>query len=493
MVFASSAVVSALDVPAAVLDVTGRLVAGNGAWHRDGTLPRHPGEALGPALRPDQVELAAAAVADAGRGRSTQLTCQLADGRAALLRAAPLADREGSPYALVTLRPAPPSAPPVTAAALAALGHRMRAPTSGIAAMIDALLAHPLDHGVRDMIEAARRSAAVLETTMAELIELAARARITEEAPTGATQPSTQPHGVPQPHRTTPPSAQPQPQPQPQPEPPAGGQATGPAAVAQLPGGRVLLAEDDEINRGLLGRMLTVLGLRWDPAENGAAAIEATLARHYDVILMDARMPGIDGMEATRRIRAAEQGDRHTPIIALTANTLDDDRAAYLAAGMDGYLAKPVRLDTLRVALTPYLAQPASGAGSAPGAGRGAGDAVDLDVGQLAHLAVQVRDTAHVAATLRMFVQDLPVRCLAIADAAERLDQVGLEDTAHAMKSTCVMLGAATLADLCRRLELEAKDGDWAQLHRLVAAVQPAADRVTAAARRYLAKDPARV
>ncbi len=118
----------------------------------------------------------------------------------------------------------------------------------------------------------------------------------------------------------------------------------------------ILVAEDNEINALLARSLLTRLGHRPTVATNGNAAVDAWLSAReagvpYAVVLMDVHMPGADGIEATRRIRAAEAGETRTPIVALTANVFDEDREACLAAGMDGFLTKPLDRERLAAAL----------------------------------------------------------------------------------------------------------------------------------------------
>ncbi|MFI1991580.1 ATP-binding protein [Actinoplanes sp. NPDC020271] len=126
-----------------------------------------------------------------------------------------------------------------------------------------------------------------------------------------------------------------------------------PVTVPPLPAGRVLLAEDNDINRTVFRRMIQLMGVTCDAVPDGAAAVEAVLGGDpYDVVLMDVQMPGTDGLEATRRIRAAGSP---TPVLALTA-TDPADLALCLAAGMNGRLSKPITLPELRSALSPYLA-----------------------------------------------------------------------------------------------------------------------------------------
>jgi CheY-like chemotaxis protein len=114
---------------------------------------------------------------------------------------------------------------------------------------------------------------------------------------------------------------------------------------------RVLLAEDNPINRRVALLMLARLGYQADVAEDGQEVLEAVRRQRYDLILMDVQMPEIDGIEATRRIRAELPPERQPHIVAVTANALEENREACFAAGMDEFLAKPVLLDVLREVL----------------------------------------------------------------------------------------------------------------------------------------------
>jgi PAS domain S-box-containing protein len=136
--------------------------------------------------------------------------------------------------------------------------------------------------------------------------------------------------------------------------------AAAPSAISAAGGLSVLVAEDNEINALLVRALLAKLGHRPTMAGSGRAAIECWLAARaagtpFDRVLMDLHMPGMDGLEATRRIRAieAEDGTPRTPIIALTANASAEDREESLAAGMDGFLVKPLDRERLATALAP--------------------------------------------------------------------------------------------------------------------------------------------
>ncbi len=119
---------------------------------------------------------------------------------------------------------------------------------------------------------------------------------------------------------------------------------------------RILLAEDNAVNQKVATRILGRLGATADVASNGAEAVaaverQAALGQPYDVVFMDVQMPVMDGLEATRRIRALGDAVAQPAVVALTANAMEGDREACLAAGCDDYLSKPVQLDDVRQAL----------------------------------------------------------------------------------------------------------------------------------------------
>ncbi len=122
---------------------------------------------------------------------------------------------------------------------------------------------------------------------------------------------------------------------------------------------RVLVAEDNAVNQRVARLMLEKCGCRVDVVENGALAVEAVATGIYDLVLMDCQMPVCDGFEATRRIRALAGPANGIVVVALTANALSGDRAHCLAAGMNDYLAKPVRRDALAELLSRYLPETA--------------------------------------------------------------------------------------------------------------------------------------
>jgi CheY-like chemotaxis protein len=130
-----------------------------------------------------------------------------------------------------------------------------------------------------------------------------------------------------------------------------------PAGAAMDPGMaerhplRILLAEDNVVTQKLALRLLQQMGYRADLASNGVEAIESIERQTYYVVLMDVQMPEMDGLEASRRITAKWQADKRPRIVAMTANAMQGDREECLAAGMDDYVTKPIRVDALVASL----------------------------------------------------------------------------------------------------------------------------------------------
>jgi CheY-like chemotaxis protein len=110
-------------------------------------------------------------------------------------------------------------------------------------------------------------------------------------------------------------------------------------------------AEDDQLNQKLIAKLLEIAGHRFEIVSDGRAAVEAVRRHAFDVVLMDVRMPEMDGVEATCEIRRSGGAARDIPIVALTANAMAGDRESYLAAGMTDYVTKPIDPKALQQAL----------------------------------------------------------------------------------------------------------------------------------------------
>jgi CheY-like chemotaxis protein len=183
--------------------------------------------------------------------------------------------------------------------------------------------------------------------------------------------------------------------------------------------------------------MLEARGLMVDVAASGIETIDAWLRVPYDLVLMDCLMPEMDGYEATREIRRRE-GARHTPIVAMTAAALPEDRARCLAAGMDEHMAKPVRASELDLVLTRFVASPAAPDGAATAA-----DALD-----------ETRATmgAGFAVLVRQYVADAAASLDAMRDAAERGDSSTIAAVAHRLQGSSGLVGATPIVTICQSL-----------------------------------------
>src|SRR5262245_44793328 len=117
----------------------------------------------------------------------------------------------------------------------------------------------------------------------------------------------------------------------------------------------VLVVEDHEINQELMQEMLQRLHCKVDTAKNGREAVEHASKKAYDMIFMDIHMPEMDGYEAAKEIRNRNGGEKHTRIIALTANVLQGTKSKCLEAGMDDYISKPIELKDIKAILDKYF------------------------------------------------------------------------------------------------------------------------------------------
>jgi|GEM_PF-6855451 len=223
-------------------------------------------------------------------------------------------------------------------------------------------------------------------------------------------------------------------------------------------GDRLLLVEDNELNRELALELLHAVDLVADVAADGLQAVDMAGIQQYDLVLMDVHMPHMDGMDATRAIRALP-GWQGTPIVAMTANAFEDDRLRCEAAGMNDVVTKPVDPAALYAALAKWLPAQQPGAGAAAGPPRGAPadfaflpELPGIDTRQgLAHCGGQV---AFYLKILRLF-HDGAVRTLtADFHAAHTAGDWALATRlAHTTRGASASIGAADLAALAGRME----------------------------------------
>jgi signal transduction histidine kinase/ligand-binding sensor domain-containing protein/DNA-binding response OmpR family regulator len=215
---------------------------------------------------------------------------------------------------------------------------------------------------------------------------------------------------------------------------------------------RLLVAEDNLINQKVALRMLEHIGYRADVAGNGLEAVEAVQRQKYDVVFMDVQMPEMDGYEATAQIRRLEGTSRHTTIIAMTANALQGDREKCLAAGMDGYIAKPIRQDDLVSALKEHPSEVNSARMSARG-GKASGDLLDESILTDLRELAGPEDPDLVEQLFTMFIAETPRSIAQMMAGNVSGEWEVVRKAAHKLKGTCKQLGIIGMVDLCQQLE----------------------------------------
>jgi signal transduction histidine kinase/DNA-binding NarL/FixJ family response regulator len=228
---------------------------------------------------------------------------------------------------------------------------------------------------------------------------------------------------------------------------------------------RILLAEDNSVNQRVGLLMLERMGYLADVAGNGIEVLEALCRQPYDLILMDVQMPGLDGLEATRRIRAEFPREWQPRIVAMTANVLREQREACLIAGMDDFVQKPVVFDDLRAALArcggpePEPLPEADLAAAEP-APEPPDDASLIDpsyldglrqLGELSGKPILQEIVAH-------YLAETPRRLERMRQALLRSDAEELNFVAHSLKGSSAQIGAVRLASLGAELERKSKD-----------------------------------
>ncbi|KAB2970667.1 response regulator [Zoogloea sp.] len=239
--------------------------------------------------------------------------------------------------------------------------------------------------------------------------------------------------------------------------------ATLPMQLPRFPGRRILLVEDNLLNQQVATEMLADAGLIVDLAENGARAVELASQRDYDAILMDIQMPVMDGITATRLLRAAPK-TRELPIVAMTANVMQEDRHRYLKAGMTDFIAKPIEpaalFRTLAANLSPEGIPEVLTAPVLPEEDKRTAfpqyiAGIDLKVGRSRLMGSDSRYARY----LRLFAEhsaELPLQLQAALDAR---DLATAQRLAHTLKGSAGQIGAEQVSAAAEALEKAVTDG----------------------------------
>jgi two-component system, sensor histidine kinase and response regulator len=227
---------------------------------------------------------------------------------------------------------------------------------------------------------------------------------------------------------------------------------------------RLLLAEDNPVNRKLVTKLLQKRGHKVDAVENGRAALDLIVSAQpgaFDAVLMDVQMPEMGGFEATQAIREHEKPTRlHVPIIALTAHAMAGDRERCLAAGMDGYLSKPIEVNDL-IATVERLG--AGEVGAPDAAARAKHSPVFDEQRALAHTGGDRRLLRQV---IGLFRSDCPASLRKIDRALRSRDSEALRMAAHAVKGAIATVGSPAGRDRAADLEMTARSNNWTEAER---------------------------
>lgn len=249
----------------------------------------------------------------------------------------------------------------------------------------------------------------------------------------------------------------------------------------------ILVAEDNEANQELTRQILEMVGFDVDVVEDGRAAVAAVEEKRYELVLMDIAMPGLNGVDATKAIRAGHGQHATVPIIALTASVSDGDRHRFRAAGMTDYMAKPIRLPHLLDIILRLLPN----AGDAKPTGEYLGELAArpaesgtaktiIDTGALSELTQEMRPEA-VAGLIDSFLADIESRANRVGEAAARGDVDALEREAHSLSGSCATFGAIGLRNLAVAVEQACLAGRGRQAIELSQKVAEAAEETRSA------------
>ena len=249
----------------------------------------------------------------------------------------------------------------------------------------------------------------------------------------------------------------------------AGAPPAAPTPAARGAAPRILLVEDNPVNREVAVAMLENLGCATEAAENGWLAIEAMTATTYDAVLMDCQMPIMDGLTAAGEIRRREHtsGAARVPIIALTANAMEGERERCLAAGMDDFLSKPFTQRQLATLLRRWLALRVL-----PESERRDLSRVPLiDSGVLRNIAALAKPTL-LNSMIDLYLQHSPGLIAAIETAAANMQAEALTQAVHTLKSSTSNLGGTRLAMVAKECENLVRGGAITQVAPIVAKIR---------------------
>jgi CheY-like chemotaxis protein len=255
---------------------------------------------------------------------------------------------------------------------------------------------------------------------------------------------------------------------------------------AMPPPMNILLAEDNQENIKVAGAFLERMGLTYEVAGNGEDALSALSGSTYDAVLMDLEMPVMDGLEATRRLRRGEAGEknRNIPVLAMTAHALHGYQQLSEEAGMNGYLSKPVSFRGLSEALLEVSGGEAAPAAEADAGERSRGilekDEVLKNLGDNEDLLREI---------FEIFLRGAPERMDKLRLALDGDDPATARREVHSLKGNAATIGAFSLSALAMRAHSLIKSGEAGKAREMLPALEESLARVLDLLRRELDKD----
>jgi len=244
---------------------------------------------------------------------------------------------------------------------------------------------------------------------------------------------------------------------------------------------RILLVEDNAVNRSVALGLLKTLGLRADTADDGEEALAALERAPYDLVLMDCQMPKVDGYEATRRIRRMEGAAGATVVVAMTAHALSGDRLKCLEAGMNDHIAKPVSRSALVGVLRRWLPKAALIAEASVEEGPAREATADTVWNRTELLHLLGGDASLVREITAEFLEDAPLEIEALMAALDAGDTEAVKEHAHTIKGAAGSVGGAALFSAAFELEKAAKAGNPAGARVFAAKLEREFERLRAA------------
>ncbi len=256
-------------------------------------------------------------------------------------------------------------------------------------------------------------------------------------------------------------------------------------------GARILLVEDNITNQQVALGILRAFGLRADTASDGAEALAALERRNYDLVLMDCRMPNMDGYEATRRIRLLEGDVQNVPVVAMTAHAMPGEREKCLEAGMDDYVVKPISPGILAEVLNKWLpvcerSENGAREGALPVKEPSPEPSVwDRD----AFLQRLLNDESLATEVLSAFLSDIPEKTELLESAFAADDRAAVSDLSHAIKGAASAVGADALRNVALAMEHALEENDQERARSLLPRIREEWNTLTRTIERWVAEN----